>query len=118
MFELQKKKLSDLKPILNAVGDENLWSEAKFLYQRLSNPDYYIVFIGETSSGKSSIINGILDDEILPMSAIPTTGAITEIKLKEIIDPEYIAFTKEAKVFKISNKEKFETLALVSLKIC
>ena len=111
MFELQKKKLSDLKPILNAVGDENLWSEAKFLYQRLSNPDYYIVFIGETSSGKSSIINGILDDEILPMSAIPTTGAITEIKLKEIVDPEYIAFTKEAKAFKISNKEKFETLA-------
>lgn len=111
MFEKQKKKLVELKPILNAVGSEELWGLAKFLYERMQSPDSYVVFIGETSSGKSSIINGILDNPILPVSAIPTTGSITEIAFESASDKiKYEAIYKNGTKSVIANKHEFEGL--------
>lgn len=79
MYERQLEKLAALQPVLEAVGSDELWGLAKFLYERIKNPDSYVVFIGETSSGKSTIINGLLQRHILPVSSVPTTGAIAEI---------------------------------------
>ena len=41
------------------------------------------LFTGETSSGKSSLINLILGEEILPYSLLSTTSTICELKFGE-----------------------------------
>ena len=41
------------------------------------------VFAGETSSGKSSLVNLILGEEILPCCTTPTTSTICELKYGE-----------------------------------
>ena len=41
------------------------------------------LFTGETSSGKSSLINLILGEEILPFSLLSTTSTICELKFGE-----------------------------------
>ncbi|MCD6585892.1 MAG: dynamin family protein, partial [Desulfobacteraceae bacterium] len=50
--------------------------EAKSIYH---NYKFKIVLLGEFSAGKSSIINAIIGDEILPISYTPTTNLINEV---------------------------------------
>ena len=97
MMENNLKKLDILNPLVEATGQEELNVLSKFLRERISHPDSYIVFLGETSSGKSSIINGLLGENILPVKATPSTAAITEIELTDqIVDDEYYAINKNA----------------------
>ena len=48
--------------------------------ERLQMRDYYILVAGETSSGKSCLINLILGVELLPSYTLSTTSTICEIK--------------------------------------
>ena len=41
---------------------------------------FFVTLIGETSSGKSSLINLIMGGELLPYSALRTTSTICELK--------------------------------------
>ena len=59
MFNLLLNKLERLKPLLQLVNNPELEAQAAFLAERLANPAAYILIMGETSSGKSSLINGL-----------------------------------------------------------
>jgi len=97
MMENNLKKLDILNPLVEATRQDEVKVLSKFLRERISHPDSYIVFLGETSSGKSSIINGLLGENILPVRATPSTAAITEIELTDQIeDDEYYAINKNA----------------------
>ena len=50
------------------------------VYTAANNKEFTIGIIGDYAVGKSSFINGILGDRILPVSANPTTAVITKIK--------------------------------------
>lgn len=78
------ERFNEIKPLLKMADDEQLMTLAKFLNERIKNPESYVVFLGETSSGKSSLINGILKSQVLDVKPCPTTGAITEIQLCDI----------------------------------
>ncbi|XP_028400803.1 uncharacterized protein LOC114523936 [Dendronephthya gigantea] len=60
--------------------------------KRLQQRDYYILVAGETSSGKSCLINLLLGVELLPYSCLSTTSTICEIKYG--IDPKLVAHGK------------------------
>ncbi|XP_028400625.1 putative leucine-rich repeat-containing protein DDB_G0290503 [Dendronephthya gigantea] len=60
--------------------------------KRLQQRDYYILVAGETSSGKSCLINLLLGVELLPYSCLSTTSTICEIKYG--IDPKLVAHRK------------------------
>lgn len=99
MFETTLNKLESLQPLISIVNDEKITAKAKFLYDRICHPDSYLVFLGETSSGKSSLINGLLDEEILPVKASPSTASITEVCLSEVKqENEYYAINKNATI--------------------
>lgn len=50
------------------------------LRQRLYGRELIISVIGKFKSGKSSLINGLLDEELLPTGIIPLTTVVTEIR--------------------------------------
>lgn len=103
VFESLVKKLEKLETLISMTGKPEIEAMAKFLYERISHPDSYVVFLGETSSGKSSIINGLLGASVLPMKANPTTAAITEIELCDnVAVDEYYAINKNATIEKIT----------------
>lgn len=102
MFEEQLKRLEALDPLIQATGDKEMEVLSSFLYERISNPDSYVVFLGETSSGKSSIINGLFGKVILPVKANPSTGCITEIELSPNVQQnEYWVIYNNATIKKI-----------------
>ncbi|MCF0194161.1 MAG: dynamin family protein [Bacteroidaceae bacterium] len=102
MFETQINKLEKLGQLVSMTDNAEIEAMSKFLYERIKHPDSYVVFLGETSSGKSSIINGLLNAPVLPMKANPTTAAITEIELNnEVSDAQYYAINKNATIEKI-----------------
>lgn len=104
-------KLRMLQPLVSATEDEDVQVLYKFMYDRISTPDSYIVFLGETSSGKSSIINSLIGENILPVKASPTTGAITEVAFMPGINAnEYYAINKDA-TMEVLDKHGLEYLA-------
>lgn len=60
-------------------GDEKNASKIIDLLEKMRNHTYTISFTGHFSAGKSSMINALLDTNILPKSPIPTSGNIVEI---------------------------------------
>lgn len=102
MFEDSIRKLEMLEQLVSMTGNPEIEAMSKFLYERIKHHDSYVVFLGETSSGKSSVINGLLRAPILPMKANPSTAAITEIELSnQCSDDEFYAINKNATIEKI-----------------
>jgi len=102
MFENSIKKLEMLEQLVSMTGNSEIEAMSKFLYDRIKHHDSYVVFLGETSSGKSSVINGLLRAPILPMKANPSTAAITEIELNNnCSDDEFYAINKNATIEKL-----------------
>lgn len=99
-----------IQPLVNAVNNAEINTLNKFLYERISNPDAYVVFLGETSSGKTTMINGLLGGSVLPTRPRPTTGGIVEIELKKGNSPdEFYAINKNATIEKL-DKPTFDVL--------
>ena len=102
MFESSIKKLESLEPLVSMTGKPEIDAMAKFLYERITHPDSYVVLLGETSSGKSSVINGLLGAPILPMKADPSTATITEVEFSDkVSENEFYAINKNATIEKI-----------------
>lgn len=104
------QKLDLIEPLVDSLNDEELNVQYRFLCDRIANPDFYAVMLGETSSGKSSIINGLLGATVLPVDARPTTGVVTEVDIN-CTDEKMYAIDKKACIEEIS-AEKFSQLAL------
>lgn len=47
---------------------------------RTRDPNCYLAVIGEFSSGKSTLVNGFLKDNLLPTSVLVTTATETRIR--------------------------------------
>lgn len=77
--------LEEIDLIKGKLEPLNLTSDLveKILYLN-SKETYDIAFIGEFSSGKSSIINALLKKDILPTDLNPSTAKITYISYSEI----------------------------------
>lgn len=67
---VQKYNLKEIEERINDIETENF--------------DINIAFLGEFSSGKSSLINALLDRKVLPTMDKPTSKRIVEIKSKDV----------------------------------
>jgi GTP-binding protein EngB required for normal cell division len=77
-----------------------------FLNERVEYPESFVTLLGETSSGKSSLINGLLDGNILYTAPQPTTGSIVEIMDDSFLsEPEFYAITKDAKIAELTAEQ-------------
>ena len=71
---------------LAEVGDGTLLGVGRLLKQRVHQPNVYVTLVGETSSGKTTLLNGLLGSHVMPTGVAPTTGVVVQV-LAEDIDP-------------------------------
>lgn len=113
-----------LTSVLEQIDARESIACTNLLRIRINNPQSFVVLIGATNSGKSTILNGLMKREILPVSKIPTTGSITQIILSDDSETKYYAInsdgTKEElreDLFRSLSKESDENLLRLQLKI-
>lgn len=72
----------EIKQILNnddIVLDDRLTWYLNELYDDINNDSFNIVVLGEFKRGKSTFINALLGQSLLPMDVLPETAVISEI---------------------------------------
>ena len=74
------KQLSDFA---NKAGYNDIAKSASDIISDLHRQTFSVAVVGEFSRGKSSLINRLLDREILPVGDMPTTSMLTSIKFGE-----------------------------------
>ncbi|RQS40475.1 dynamin family protein [Burkholderia sp. Bp8990] len=86
----------ELVDLLEQGGDDARASVARLLLSRLTLPQAYVTVVGETSTGKSSLINALLGQDVLPASARPTTGVVTHVACRDEAASRYFAIYRDA----------------------
>ncbi|NEU73205.1 GTPase [Hassallia byssoidea VB512170] len=71
--------LDECLVLSNSSGCEDITTELKVLNSRWELPGFRLAFVGEFSRGKSSLLNRLLDADILPVGDLPTTATLTSI---------------------------------------
>ena len=60
--------------------DEDRYKKTALFAQKLIDKEYTIGFAGHFSAGKSSMINALTGEDLLPSSPIPTSANIVKVK--------------------------------------
>jgi GTPase SAR1 family protein len=83
-FNQRKDQLLSLivesKAIFVSLGMLDEVQKAETLFQRLRKHSFKVLIMGQFKVGKSTFINALLGQEVLPAYAIPTTAIINEVK--------------------------------------
>lgn len=102
-FESCINRQKRIDRVVETLGNNDIIEKNLLVKDKVMNPAHYVVMLGETSSGKSTLINSILNNKILVESVKPTTGVITEIVIKDDSEESLIAINKDSS---INNLEK------------
>jgi small GTP-binding protein len=86
--EAEIKLLTDIGTTLGEMGEGAQEDRRRLIdvAQDLRNAFFLVVIIGEFNAGKSSFVNALLGDELLPMGITPTTEAIELIRYNETVN--------------------------------
>lgn len=86
-FQEQKKRLGQmLLDSADAITELNMTSASENLAKlskKVNNDTFKIQVIGTFKNGKSTFINALLGECVLPAYAVPTTAVINEVKYGE-----------------------------------
>lgn len=86
-YQLYKESLSKLIirsiQIFNNLKQFDIAKRLEITNNRLDSGVFRILVMGEFNRGKSTIINALLGEKVLPMKAVPTTGIVNEVKFGE-----------------------------------
>lgn len=86
-FRVQRERLggmlSDASEVINDLNMSTASDNLDKLSKKVNNDTFKIQVIGTFSNGKSTVINSLLGEEVLPAYALPTTAVINEVKYGE-----------------------------------
>lgn len=75
--------LSDASEVINELNMSSASENLDKLNKKVNNDTFKIQVIGTFNNGKSTVINSLLGEEVLPAYALPTTAVINEVKYGE-----------------------------------
>jgi GTP-binding protein EngB required for normal cell division len=76
-------RLFDLATIGEELGSKRVSDEARSLAARVTEGRFYVACIGQFKRGKSTLINALVEDSILPVGFTPVTAVPTVIRYGE-----------------------------------
>lgn len=82
--------------LFDDAGDTARLSLARMIEVRLREPQAFVTVVGETGSGKSTLVNALLAKPLLPVSAVPSTGAVTHVILHKEPETHFFAIYEDA----------------------
>jgi len=83
MKQAEIADIRSLAGIAAEAGADHLAKEASELAQRLIDGLFYVACVGQFKRGKSSLLNALLGEPILPVGVIPVTAVVTVIRYGE-----------------------------------
>lgn len=98
-------------PVVERFKDQDQITYGRLLFSRLQQQQAFVTVIGETTSGKSTLINGLLQNDILPANARPTNGTVVQLILSDQSKPEYYVINRDASLDQV-DKVHFTDLAI------
>ncbi|WP_066313063.1 dynamin family protein [Bacillus sp. FJAT-29814] len=82
-IETLKQKIVSLYDYFIGHEDEQNAAKLKQLAKKLENREFAIAFCGHFSAGKSTMINQVIGEKLLPSSPIPTSANLVKVKSGE-----------------------------------
>lgn len=76
--------LNELQDITKYLKDDLAYKDINFIKDTLNDKKFLLSFVGQFSSGKSRLINNILNKELLPVRILECTQVPTFIKYGEV----------------------------------
>ncbi|GIM46439.1 GTPase [Collibacillus ludicampi] len=84
------EKLAAIAHAFALAGDEVNRRKMNDLLQKLQNNTFVLAFCGHFSAGKSSMINALIGEQLLPTSPIPTSANVVTIRSGESFARAYL----------------------------
>jgi GTP-binding protein EngB required for normal cell division len=72
--------LHDLSVVAARAGVEGIAREARALAERVGDARFYVACIGQFKRGKSTLVNALIGDRILPTGVVPVTAVPTIVR--------------------------------------
>jgi GTPase Era involved in 16S rRNA processing len=79
-IDILKSRIAAAYEYLTKEGDEKNGAKIRELAEKLTRREYTIAFCGHFSAGKSTMINNLLGENLLPSSPIPTSANLVRVK--------------------------------------
>ncbi len=77
------RMLDDASEVICALNMQQFTDNLKKLSDKVQNDTFKVQIVGTFKNGKSTFINSILGEEILPAYALPATAVVNEVKWGE-----------------------------------
>lgn len=78
-YELLPSHMTAASNLIHECGQKVLLTEWKRIFVAMNQPMFSVALVGEFSSGKSTLVNQLLHEELLPVGNLPTTSKLTRI---------------------------------------
>jgi GTP-binding protein EngB required for normal cell division len=73
-------KLEELADLAADAGAPDVVEEARALAERIAAGRFYVTCFGQFKRGKSTLLNALVDDPILPTGVVPVTAVVTILR--------------------------------------
>lgn len=74
------EQLQRLRTVAEALGESELSQELRLLEERLSAGSLFVACLGQFKRGKSTLINALLGQPLLPVGVVPVTSVVTVVR--------------------------------------
>lgn len=111
IFEECISRQKRIDRVVRELGIESIINKNTLIKDRILNPSHYVVMLGETSSGKSTLINSLFENKVLLESVKPTTSLITEVSIAKNSENMRMLINKDS-TYRIIGKEEFDSIVV------
>jgi predicted GTPase len=75
--KMNASRLETLEQLATEAGAEHLATEVHALSDRVRSGLFNVVCVGQFKRGKSTLLNALIGDPVLPMGVVPVTAVVT-----------------------------------------
>jgi GTP-binding protein EngB required for normal cell division len=72
--------LDALARLVDELGAPTLAADARAVAERLGEGRFYVVCVGQFKRGKSTLLNALIEEPVLPTAVVPVTSVVTVIR--------------------------------------